>query len=292
MRVSIRALILAATIVAAAVPSTFAQAGLMSADLGKNLEYLQTDNAGTTVPTGAANAFFFGRAFFSSGSFDGGSLNFNTTSLPFNSLASDCCGNTGGQYGTAFITKADMDAMFPTATDYRLDLTNSVTPALNTSLHILLPADLYTTTPNPVFSAASFNALNSLSAGQGLTLLTSTFTPDMHASGGQTFLTIFDLTAGGTIYSDFGTNLRDNWTIGSGLFLGGHDYLAQLIFDNYVSGSDMGVPTTARSDLRTDVRFSIPSVGVPEPATWAMMLAGFAMSGLLLRRTRKGAIAV
>ncbi len=267
-----------------------ANAAILAADLGKNLEYLQADNAGTTFPVGgAANAFFFARTFYTSGAYDGGSVKFGATTLPFNSQSMDCCGSTGGQYQTDFITKADMDAMFPTGTVYTLQVTDSTNTNPTTDIHITLPGDLYDTTPIPTFDAASFDALNSLTAGQGLTLFTSTFTPDANATGGQNFLSIFDLTANTNIYSGFGSNTRDSWAIAAGLFQAGHQYEAQLIFDNFVLSNDGAVPTTARSDLRTDVLFQVPATAVPEPATWAIMLMGFAGLGAQLRSSRRRA---
>jgi hypothetical protein len=268
-----------------------ANAAVLSADLGKNLEYLQADNAGTTFPVGgAANAFFFARTFYSSGDFDGGSVSFGATTLPFNSQSMDCCGSTGGQYQTDLITKSQMDAMFPTGTLYTLEVTDSTHTNPTTDVHINLPADLYDATPIPTFDSASFDALNSLTPGQGLTIGTGTFTPDANATGGQSFLSIFDLTGNTAVFSDFGLNTRSSWTIGSGIFQAGHQYEAQLIFDNFVSSSDGSVPTTARSDLRTDVIFQLKAA-VPEPATWAMMLVGFGGLGAVLR-SRRNAIAI
>jgi hypothetical protein len=276
-------------LVAAAASAAFvgtAQATVISADVGKNLEYLQTDDLGNTVPVGADNAFFFARAFYDSGDFDNGSVSFNSTTLPFNSEAFDCCGSTGGQYETAYISKADMDAMFPTNTTYTLTLTKTGDPSATTNVDMVLPNDLYDAIPIPTFDGASVDALNMLAPGQGITIGTSTFTPDPAADGGQTFLSIFDLTGNTTVYSDFGTNLRDSWGVGAGIFEAGHQYEAQLIFDSVVLGSSGGVPTTGRDDLRTDLLFSLPSA-VPEPAQWALMLAGFGVIGMALRRTRR-----
>ena len=276
---------------AALILAPSANASILSADLGKNLEYLQTDNAGTTFPVGgAANAFFFARTFYSSGDFDGGSVSFDATTLPFNSQSMDCCGSTGGQYQTGLITKAQMDAMFPTGTVYTLEVTDSTHANPTTDIHINLPADLYDKTPIPTFDGASFDALNNLTPGQGLTIGASIFTPDDHATGGQTFLSIFDLTTNSDVFSAFGSNTRSSWTVGSGVFQAGHQYEAQLIFDNFLSANDGGVPTTARSDLRTDIIFQVPAA-VPEPATWAMMLAGFGGLGMTLRRSRRSAMA-
>ncbi len=287
MRVIHRSLVLAAILAVGGLTAQGAQAGVTFADVGKNLEYLQTDAGGTTAPVGAANAFFFARAFYHSGDFDNGSVTFNGTTVPFNSIAYDCCGSTGGQFQTGYITKADMDATYPTNTSYALTVTKTGDPGATRVVNVFLPDDLYTKTPIPTFDAASFNGLNSLAPGQGINIGTGIFGADPGANGAQTFLSIFDLTAGTTVYSDFGSNSRSSWLVGSGIFQAGHSYEAQLIFDQLLFGSDSGVPVTGRDDLRTDLFFSLPGVGVPEPAEWALMLAGFGLMGALLRRPRE-----
>lgn len=156
---------------------------------------------------------------------------------------------------------------------------------------MFLPNDLYDALPIPTFDGASVDALNTLMPGQGITIGTSTFTPDAAANGGENFLSIYDLTANTTVYSDFGSNLRDSWGVGSGIFEAGHQYEAQLIFDSFVQGASGGVPTVGRDDLRTDLIFSLPSA-VPEPAEWALMLSGFGVIGAALRRTRRMGAAV
>ncbi len=282
MHVSTKGLVLSAILASGALAAGDAQAGITFADVGKNVEYLQTDAAGATVSVGA---FFFARAFYNSGDFDNGSVSFNGTTLPFNSIAFDCCGSTGGQFQTGYISKADMDATYPTSTSYALTATKTGNPAATQVVNVLLPDDLYTTTPIPTFDAASFNALNSLTPGQGIDIGTGIFGADPGANGAQSFLSIFDLTSGITVYNDFGSNSRANWLVGSGIFQAGHSYEAQLIFDQLLAGNDGGVPVTGRDDLRSDVFFTVPqAAAVPEPATWAVMVLGFGLMGAALRR--------
>ena len=91
-----------------------AQAQVIAADIGKNLEYVQT-GPGNVIPIGPDNAFFFGRTFYANASdFDTGFMGApDTTNYPYNSTAFDCCGHTGGQYQTPYISRAQMDSMFP-----------------------------------------------------------------------------------------------------------------------------------------------------------------------------------
>jgi len=287
---SIRFGLAVAVLASASIASASAHAQVTFADLGKNLEYTQTSAAGAVAAVnGGDNAFFFGRVFYASGAFDGGSLSYNSTTLPFNGFAYDCCGSTGGQYQTGYMSKADMDAMFPTSTVYTLTATDSTSANPDNAVNVLLPDDLYADISTPTFNASSFTALNSLTAGQGVTIDTGVFTPDAGA-GGQNFLSIFDLTGGSTVYSDFGDNTRSAWAVGSGIFQSGHQYEAQLIFDSFVSGADNGVPTTGRNDLRTDLFFTV-GAPTPEPGVWALMILGLGLTGAMLRR-RQAAAAV
>ncbi|MGZ3402553.1 MAG: PEPxxWA-CTERM sorting domain-containing protein [Phenylobacterium sp.] len=269
----------------AAASSAHAQVTL--ADIGKNIEKTQTDSSGTLV---GDNAFFYARAFFQPNAFDGGSVTVNGgTSYAFNGPSFDCCGHlTGDQYQTPFLPKATMDANFPTqstySTPYQMSLTNSANPLVDTAFNLDLPDDFYTAN-DPTFSAADFTAMTSLTAGQGLTLNTDGFTPGAGADGGTSFLSVFDLTANQYIYSNFGSSGGAAWTIGAGSFTAGHSYETQLIYDSYINLNEV-VPATARADLRTDVFFSLPGAAVPEPAAWALMLAGFGVMGANLRRRR------
>ena len=66
---------------------------------------------------------------------------------------------------------------------------------------------------------------------------------------------------------------------------------AQFVYsaagDSYGSAYASG----AQSDLANPGRFPVQTAAVPEPATWAMMIGGFALVGLRARRTRKAAFA-
>ena len=290
MKISIRMIVIGAALGAAAMAGS-AQAGINFADVAKNLQFTQTDNIGTTAPIGPANAFFYARTFYNSGDFDGGSVTFDATTLGFNGGAHDCCGSTGGQFQTGYLTKADMDATYPTSTTYTMTVTDSTAHNANASISVDLPDDIYAAV-NPIFDGATFDALNTLTAGQGLTIGTNTFDVVAGATGGQNFLTIFDLTGGGVIYSAFGANTRNSWAVDPGLFLAGHSYQAELIFDSLVNGFVGDTQVTGRDDLRTDLFFSVPSAaGVPEPAAWALMLVGFGAMGASLRRRRQAALA-
>jgi PEP-CTERM motif len=57
------------------------------------------------------------------------------------------------------------------------------------------------------------------------------------------------------------------------------------LFDGRIDGSDAnsGIHNTIFFDTHTDGTFT---TAVPEPATWAMMLAGFGGLGAAMRRRR------
>ena len=285
MRVPTKTLIVSAILASAGLAATSAQAGIIFADVGKNLEYVQTGPASLSPVNGGDNAFFFARAFYANpADFDGGSLGFSGGPLPYNTSAADCCGNSGGAYQTGYMSRAFMDATYPTGETYTLTSTNSVTLA-SQSVAIPYLNDLYDTTPLPALDAASFNALQNLNPASGLTVFFNPFVHDPNATFGQTFLSVFDLTAGATVASLFGPSSPSSFFLPAGTFTAGHSYETQLIFDNGVGGQDGGVFTTARSDLRSDVFFDVPRAGaVPEPATWAVMVLGFGLMGVVLRR--------
>ncbi len=290
MRVPIKTLVVGAILASGSLAANSAQAEITFADVGKNLEYVQTGAASFSPVNGGDNAFFFARAFYANSSdFDGGSLDFSGGPLPYNTSAADCCGNSGGAYQTGYMSRAVMDATYPTGETYTLTSTNSVTLD-SQSVAIPFLNDLYDKTALPAVDAASFTALQSLNPALGLTVFVNTFTPDPDADFGQTFFSVFDLTAGATVASLFGPSTTSSFFLPIGTFTAGHSYESQLIFDNGVNGRDGNAFTTARSDLRSDVFFDVPQAGaVPEPATWAIMVLGLGLMGAVLRR--RGALA-
>jgi hypothetical protein len=66
---------------------------------------------------------------------------------------------------------------------------------------------------------------------------------------------------------------------------------AQFVYSATGDGYGSTYASGAQSDLANPGRFPVQTAAVPEPATWAMMIGGFALIGLRARRGRKVAFA-
>ena len=277
----------AAMVAVGSLSAYAAQAQVVSSDLGKNLEF-QQNTANSVAPAfGGVNAFIFGRNFYPNASdFDGGTMSFPGPASPqtFNiSGLLDCCGDNGMGYQSGYMTQAALDANFPTGVTYALTSTNSVTLA-SQEVDVAYANDLYTS-DIPQLTPGSFLDLHKANPGSPLTIDFNSFTPNGLADFGQGFFNIFDFTTATTVASFSGFSpSTTSLTLPAGTLTRGHSYVFELIFDDGVNGVDPnGVAVSARSDMRT---FGDFAVGVPEPATWAMMLAGVGLAGAALRRRR------
>jgi hypothetical protein len=285
-----RALCAASIFGCAAFAATSTSAGIVFADVGKNLEYQQT-NATTVVPfNSGTNAFLFARSFYANPTdFNDGTLAVGASSHPYNlEGALDFQGDTGGGYQTGYLTKAEMDAAFRTGATFELSPVNTVTSDTAT-VNVVFSADTYATVL-PKLDDASFNALQNVDPNAGLTVNFNSFTGDPGADVGQGFFTIFDYTSKSVVenYAGFPTGTTSAF-LAPGTFTAGDQYVFELIFDNVISrNDDNGILTYARSDVRTLGYFTAPggAGAVPEPTAWALMLAGFGALGATLRRRR------
>ena len=182
-----------------------ARADIVSADVGDNLEYQQTAPSTVSPANGGTNGFFFARAFFNPGDFDGGNVSFSGPASPQTFNASgllDCCGHFGMAYQTSYITPAFQSTNFPTGITYTITATNSVTSA-SQSVNILFAQDLYSTV-TPALTASSFSALQNLNPNAAMTIGFNNFAANANAGFAQTFFTIYDLTANTTVVNDAG----------------------------------------------------------------------------------------
>ena len=55
-----------------------------------------------------------------------------------------------------------------------------------------------------------------------------------------------------------------------------------------MTGPSRDAPLPGTPPIITPIQYNIPYRAVPEPATWAMMLLGFAAVGSMARRRRTG----
>ncbi|MEO7087106.1 MAG: PEP-CTERM sorting domain-containing protein [Gemmatimonadaceae bacterium] len=277
----------AVALVAAFVAVSSAHAQVVSSDIGKAMENVQTGPTTVTPFNGAASSFFFARSFYANPTdFDGGQLTFGGPDSPqdFNlSGALDCCGHQGRGFQTGYLSQADVDAMFPTGLTYTLTSTNS---AMHTSqsVGIDFAKDLFSA-ETPTYTAATYAAFQSIDPTAGLTIDFNSFVQLAGAGFAQGFLTIYDITAGTGVanFAGFASSTTSLF-VNPGTFTAGHSYSSELIFDEGVQdGSDI-----YRSDNRTLAFFDVPSTmsAAPEPATWAMLLTGMGVLGIGSRRRR------
>jgi hypothetical protein len=268
---------LATTAIAAALAAGAAlpaHADIGDAFLFKNLVRTQTASGVSDL-----NGFFVNAGLDSQnpGDFDAVTLTFPDAST----LAIPMTAPTTFSNGPGFATQADMDAAYPFG-DYTLTATNAMTAA-SQSVTLHYTADGYAQNI-PALSDASFAAL------QGLNVNSSALTIDFNAQSasplGTSDYTFFSLSDGGPS-CNFLDASATSCTIDPHALLAGHTYSYQLDFSDRIESFPDGVLTGVDFDVRTIGSFT---TAVPEPATWAIMLAGFAGLGAALRMRRRARV--
>ncbi len=253
-----------------------AGAALTEIDIGKSYEYQQTG----PLTTSLFGTFFAARADMGIGDFDGGTLVYPGPSSP-RSLTLD----PGGAllfFQTPYIPLATLNSEYGFG-DYTFNVSNSVTSDIQSATLSYLQ-DAYTA-DIPALTAASFTALQSVNPALSLTLNFNTFTPDAAANDAVTFFTLYDQTANALIINDFGVpSIMNSDTIAANTLIAGHSYTYEIIFSDRIAGLDVtgGLPATQYFDVRTFGDFSVAAV--PEPETYAMLLAGLGVLGFVARK--------
>lgn len=124
------------------------------------------------------------------------------------------------------------------------------------------------------FSTDSVNwtwVFNNHSTAPGTTQSLGSFT-----AGTELFFSIFVNNTGDTFYSGAGSNNADGLVHVATEVMGDVTHVG---FEDLYGGGDLDYD---------DVRYSFQNItAVPEPETWAMMLAGLGMAGLASRRRRR-----
>jgi len=250
-----------------------ASAAVQEIDIGVNPTFQQTGGA-TLVATGG---FFSARAFLDSASdFDGGVLTFPGAGSP---VALTPGADNTLAFGDSAATMAALNAAYPFGT-YAFHLTNSATSASqDASLTYSTTADSLST---PALTATSFDALQGMHADSGFTFDFNAFQQNPDATESFLFLNVLD-TAGNVLFSANPDVTSTSVFLPGGVLAAGQSYNFDLIFDSRIVGADGDVGTEIFFDTHTGGAFTT-AAAVPEPATWAMMLLGFAGLGAALRR--------
>lgn len=121
----------------------------------------------------------------------------------------------------------------------------------------------------------------------------------------QAYVNALDAGSGVTTYVSHGLELggfgdntdflaSDYHTLGSLTAANGVNFFGQLFLENYTLNSigtrtsyDHGIATLIATSLTVDG--VAPTGGVPEPASWALMILGFGAAGTMLRRRQRWA---
>lgn len=259
----------------ASAAAASAQAGITEVDIGINPTFEQTGPS-TITSTGG---FFSARAFVQSASdFDGGVISGPGPVLPQPLTAQP--GPTLA-YSVGVPTTGALNSDFPVGT-YTFDLTNSITLDHQTaSIDYSAAADSLST---PGLTASSFTALQGLNAAAGFTFDLDPFVTNPLANFGLLFFDISD-SGGNTVFSADGLDpSTTSIFMAGGTLIAGQSYTFDINFDERIQGTDGATPTEIFFDTHTDGGFTAAAGGVPEPASWALMIAGFGGIGLALRR--------
>jgi hypothetical protein len=277
--------------------SGYAFAGLITVDLGKNLQLTQTDAAGDMAnPTD----YFAARAFYQdTADFDSATLTWPGPASPvsMNNVPGTyqfLNGQTAAGYYIAqspsYATQSALDTAYPMGS-YEYDLFNSGNPSLNASSTIDYSTDLYPAN-QPTLTAASFNSLQGLDTTQAATVSFGAIedNPDLDSTSDSdyVFLDVYTAGFGSDVYSTFSAS-PDGLTsllIPANTLAPGTSYSLLLDFDNRISGFDgNGVNQFQLFDVKTEVDFTTAAAVVtPEPAGFA--LAGLGLLALAFIRYR------
>jgi len=274
----------------AALGNAPAFAGIITADLGKNIQYTQTDDTGTLADP---NDYFAARVFYDS------AVAYDSAALTINSGTPVSMTNVPGTYtflnnttaagyyiaqSQSYSPQAALDADYPFGSyEYDLYLSN----ILQDSTTIDYTQDYY---PNqPIVSGTSFDQLAAgIDPTQAFTLSFNQLVdnPNLSQAPSPSDYVFLDIYNGSTdTYSTFSPTpaTTTSFVIPANTLSLGTSYDLLLTFDNRTfDGSDFQL-----FDTKTDVDFTTASAPTtPEPAVFLSAVTGLGMIAWLRRRSR------
>lgn len=139
----------------------------------------------------------------------------------------------------------------------------------------------------PYLTGSDYSDLQTLDVTQSFTFHWNSFGAGGDHTVLQTYLSVFDLTMGTTVFSSQGLpGSFMSKTFAGGTFVNGHSYQYQLTYGALTQGQSTGDFTTSKATATSYVQtrgFFQPQA-VPEPGTMAVAVVGL---GALVRRRRR-----
>jgi len=265
--------------------STAAATDIDSVNQFRNVSARQTGDS-TLVDNGA---FFSASATVAPGavgSYANGHLSFGVNVFGLNSSDG---GRTFSFQTASLASQAELDASFPVATIYAYTLPavdSSAPPAVATLESGVAAYPLST----PQLTGGSFSALQGMNASAALTLNFSPFIVDPNATEAFVFLSIYDQTSATWFFPlSFAPPSTSGVTLAAGQLAAGHSFSFELIYSDRVLVPGDGTNFRAQMgfDFRTEGDFA--TAAVPEPQSWALLLAGLALLGVTAPRAMTAA---
>jgi hypothetical protein len=254
-----------------------------------NVAYEQTGNGNTLTLNGAFFSADLNSTF--GGAYTSASFTYPGTGSP-QSLTEASPSSTDYHFQTpSFATLADMEAAYPFGT-YTFTGNNG------DSAYLSYTADDYPQS-NPYLTGTDYTSLQGMDSSQGFTFDFSPFTTGSTATDSFIFFTIFDETTGTTVFNDgFLPATTPSVFLPGGTLTPGDLYDYELDYSNRdilncADGVNCGAvfPPQLGFDARTDGLFTTASASaVPEPRSYAVLLAA-AFAGILILRRRRNATA-
>lgn len=141
--------------------------------------------------------------------------------------------------------------LYPTGT-YQVDVFGGFVAAQTMQYSV---AARFWPSVQPVFAAASFNAMQALDPAMGLTVSFNSFTAPFPANSARTFLTVTDQSDFSTVFFGSVAQPATSIVIPAGTFAAGHPYAFTLTHSSRLSGIDVTQPlqpgTLCSFDLTT-----------------------------------------
>jgi hypothetical protein len=257
----------AAAIVGIAQPAN-AQSFTLSGSIFNNELYEQTSNTAPSSPT----EYFFGIGAEGSngGSYDSASATYPGPGSPQTLPASGA--NNFAFNSPFFSSPSDLRAAYPFGT-YTVTASGS-SPAATSVLNYT--ADYFTAT---VPYLTNFDSLNGFDPSKDLTLNFPSFTPNVNATEGFTFFTVYNLSGDSVFSQDFLNPSSTSVVIPGATLTASTQYTFELDFSDRLDGTDStnNQFTEQGFDLRDDGSFTTGAVTVPAPSAGWPALLGFGL---------------